>query len=145
VPCVLREILKLWRFARGADHVDALTRGEDVGDLHVLADLVLGGLLGRDPALLELRLRGDVGLRVVAEDALPDVLLAPLAERELEGRVAVGLLGLLLDDRVRAGLEHRDGDRLPAFSEDAGHADLAAEQLDGHVLFSGGGLQGAGI
>ena len=76
VPCVhfcMREVVAL-HDARdaaalaGADHVDALALGEDV-DLHLLTDLVLCGILGADPRLVQMPLRRDLGLLEVTEHA----------------------------------------------------------------------------
>src|SRR5687767_8448772 len=124
-----REALAL----RGADHVDALARAEDVdGDL--LADLVLLELLGADPALAQRLRRRDRGLRAVPLERLGGVARCALAVAELEGAVAVAVRGLLLHDAVRLGVQHGHGDALPFVVEQLGHADLAAHELDRHGM-----------
>jgi hypothetical protein len=113
------------------DDVDDLAGLEDVR-LHVAADLVLAGELGGHPRFVQVPLRRDLRLVEVPEQRLRRDLAAPLAEAELERRVAVVLVGLFLYNEVRARFQHRHRNRFAALIVDAGHADLAAEKLDRH-------------
>src|SRR5262249_14604539 len=89
---------------RRRDDIDVLADLELV-DLDLLAGLVLGAVL--DPELAQQRLRLGPGLLELADHRLRQVLLALLAEAELNGGVAVLLFGLHLDDRARAGFDQR--------------------------------------
>jgi len=117
----------------GTDHVHALAGAEDVA-AHVLTDLVLRGIFVRDPALLQVADRRQLRLREVALHRLRHVLGSAGQEAELEGGVAVLLGSLLLDHGVGARLEHGHGVARAGLIVETGHADLAAEKLDGHGL-----------
>src|SRR3990172_2697919 len=59
------------------------------------------------------------------------------AEAQLDGRVAVVLLRLHLDDRAGPGLDHRDRHGGAVVAEDLGHAQLSSQDtFDAHSLIS---------
>src|SRR4051794_22932957 len=105
------------------------------GDLDRLADLegldrdgVAHEPLARVVAELdEVLHRGRAGLLEVAELGLGEVLLLGRAEGELDGLVAVALVGADARHRARAGLEHRDALDPAVLLEELGHAELLGE------------------
>ena len=72
----------------------------------------------------------------MAEGALVHPARAALDDADLKRRVAVVLERLLLDDRIGAGIEHGDGDSVAVLRKDLGHAELEAEEIDGHGRLS---------
>src|SRR6202008_597025 len=92
------------------------------------AGLELGGTRGVDAEFAQRGAGFDAGLGVVAGYGLGDAGGAALAVGDLQRRVAVGLCGLDLGDAVVGDVDHRHGDGFALVGEDAGHADLAAQQ-----------------
>ena len=107
-----------------AGDVDPLAGTEHVGADH-LADLEAGEVV--DPQLGEVALRRRVGLLEVPELGLREALGLGVAERELDGRVAVALGRLELDDAAGPGFDHRHRDDAVLVVPDLGHAELAPE------------------
>jgi hypothetical protein len=85
----------------------------------VLADLVT--------ELPDVAQRRGVGLLEVAELGARQRLLAHRAEAELDGLVAVHLVGADREHRTGAGLEHGHALDLAVFQEPLGHPQLLGE------------------
>ena len=116
---------------RHARHVDDVAGGEQ-GHVELLADGV-----GRVVRALEAELAKDRELGQVLE--LPELRLGELArllDPELDGRVAVALRRPDAGDGVRLDGDDAHGDHRSVGLEDLGHADLAADQSDGHRVTS---------
>jgi len=119
---------------RGAGDVDFLAHLEDVdpdfaADLEVLEIACGDAELPQDGATL------DSSLGEVAGHRLGDARGAALPEGHLHGRVAVGVGLLDLRDAVVGDLEHRHRQAVAIVGEDAGHADLAADESETHDFF----------
>src|SRR4029450_6347290 len=83
--------------------------------------------LARAAELDEVPVRLRVRLLQMADAGLRDLPLGNLVERELDGLVAVGLLGLELDHGAWAGLDHRHRRHLTALLvEELGHSEFSA-------------------
>src|SRR4051794_36674412 len=107
----------------GAGDLDGLPDLEGL-DGHGVADLQLARLVA------ELRERADgwgAGLLEVAELRLGEGLLAHGAEAELDGLVAVGVMGADGGDRARTSLEHGHALDAALFGEPLGHPELLGE------------------
>ena len=115
-----------------AGNVDLLAGREHV-HLELGARLELLGILRVHAELAQLGAGFDAGLGEMARHGLGDPGGAALAERDLDGHVAVGFLGLHLRDAVAAAVEHRHGDGGAVVLEDAHHADLAADETETHL------------
>src|SRR6266850_6461225 len=114
---------------RGADDVDELA-GHEVARHQLGADLE-HGVLG-DAELDELLLGLDLGLGEVAAHRLADVLDLGLAVAELDGGVAVLVVGAHRNDLQVVHLQHGDGHVLACVVEDAGHANLLGDETATH-------------
>ena len=66
---------------------------------------------------------------------LVELLLLDVLETELNGVVAVVLLGLELSDNTGAGFDDGDRDDLALSVEDLGHTDLLADDCFLHTIF----------
>ena len=108
----------------GAGDVDVLDVAEHV-HADLLADLVRGGVRGAD--LHDVATRGHAGLLEVAGLGLVGLTGVNLAVGDLDGVVAVHVLGAHLGHDARPGLDdgHRDDPVL--LVEDLGHAELGAQ------------------
>ena len=109
-----------------AGHVHAVALGEHV-HLHLVAHVHLGGLGQLE--LLQGLLAGVAGLLQVAQLRLGELALRHVAVAELNGVVAVLLLGLLLHHGAGASLNNGDRDDLAVGVKDLRHADLLADGL----------------
>ena len=119
---------------RDALHVYVLAHLEDV-DADLAADLEVSDLVGlRHAELAQGVARFHGGLGEVAGERLTHPARTALAERDLDGNVAVLLGGLDLGDAVVGHVEHRDRQRSAFVGEDARHADLAADQSYRHTF-----------
>jgi len=98
----------------------------------LLAQLELGGRLHAE--LAQHPEEPPVGLGEVALQGLGHVGLPLAVEAELDGVVAVGGLGLLLDHVTGARLDHCDGHRGSVGGEDLGHPQLSAYQSLFHSI-----------
>jgi hypothetical protein len=114
---------------RCAGNVDELAGQEVVG-----GDLGADGdqLVGIDAELGDLPLRLDRGAREVAALGFGRPRHLARAGAELEGGVAVLLLGPLRDDLAVLQLQHRHRDLLARVGEDAGHAQLLCDHSRAH-------------
>src|SRR6202034_2313621 len=114
------------------DGVDPLAGAPQVGR-QLLAHLVVADVV--DPQFHQPPAGVDPGLLVVAEDRLVQGARPAEAPRHLQGRVALTLGGLHLDDAHRRDAQdsHRDGPVL--LVPDLGHADFFADDgLGSHAL-----------
>src|SRR4051794_9086447 len=115
----------------------------DAGDLDRVAGLedLDGDRLALDRVhesaeLDEVPVRLGAALLQVPELGLRDLPVGDRLEGELHGLVAVGVVGLHLDDGARAGLDHGDsGDHPGLRVEELGHAQLSADDAF-HSLIS---------
>src|SRR3954452_19381287 len=106
-----------------AGHLDGLADLEGLHG-HGVADLQLAGLV----AELDERAHGrGAGLLEVAELGPGEGLLAHAAEAELDGLVAVGVVGADGGHRAGAGLEHGHALDAALVGEPLGHAELLGE------------------
>jgi hypothetical protein len=108
---------------RDPDHVDPITRGEDLGR-HLLTGGVVRRVVGSELDQVSHRL--GAGLVEVALAGAVDVAGSHLPVRELDGVVAVRVARANLRDDARPGLQHRDRDRA-RLGEDLGHPQLLAD------------------
>ena len=106
----------------GADDVDQVTGFERVGR-DLLADRVAGDV--GEAQLDELVAGGHAVLGEVTGLGLVELSGIPIADRDLNGAVAIGLRGLDLDDAARPDLDNGDGNDLVVVPH-LRHADLLA-------------------
>ena len=66
---------------------------------------------------------------------LGDPARAALAERDLDGHVAIHIRRLDLRDAVAGAIDHGHRDRRAVIAKDAHHADLAADETETHEQF----------
>jgi hypothetical protein len=83
--------------------------------------------LGAAAELLEMPVRPDARLREVAGLRLVQVLRLRLGVGQLDGVVAVGLVGLDAHHRAWTSLDHRDGHDGAVLGEQLGHPHLLAD------------------
>ncbi len=89
-----------------------------------VADLQIGHVAKLDQMPLAVL---ETGLLEVAQLGLRELLVLAVLERQLDGRVAVGLRRAHLRDRARAGLDDGDRDAVAVVVEQLGHAELLAD------------------
>jgi hypothetical protein len=94
------------------------------------AGLEAGGHVGRDTEFLQDLTGFDTRLGEVAGFRLGHARGLAGAERDLDGDVAVGLVGLDLGDAVVGHVQHRHGNGVAVVREDAHHAHLATQQSE---------------
>ena len=118
---------------RGAHDIDKLA-GHEMrgGELGTDFQKVLLG----DPEFRQLPLRLNLRLGEVAALSLGDVLHLGLAHTELNGVVAVRLVGAHGNDLAVIDLEHGHRDVVAVGGEDAGHAHLLGEETGTHGCLS---------
>ena len=109
----------------GADDVDQLAGREDV-DGELLAERVLGRVVGAQ--LDQVTARRDAGLAKWPASGLVTLRGSICAVGDLDGGVAVDLVGADLGDDVRPGLDDGHRDDLVVLVPDLGHAELLAQQ-----------------
>jgi hypothetical protein len=68
----------------------------------------------------------------VTSHRLVDARGAAVTKGDLDGAIAIGLLGFDLTDTVWRDLDHGDRDALPILSEQTGHAGFASNDSDRH-------------
>jgi hypothetical protein len=113
-------------------HVDALADLEDL-DADLGAGLEIRKLFHLGAEFLQNVAGFDARLRQMAGERLHHAARAALAERDLNGGVAVLLGSLDLRDAVVGHVEHRHRQRHAVIGEDPRHADLAADQSNRHT------------
>jgi hypothetical protein len=110
---------------RGAGDLDGLALLEDRVGRQLGPDLELARLA---PELGEVLQHADAGLLQVAQLRLGQLLLARLAEGELDGVVAVALRPADRRHEARAGLDHGHALDVPVLGvEDLRHTDFSSE------------------
>ena len=116
-----------------AGNVDLVAGSEGVR-LDFVADVHVGSAVQLEllQDLLELL---QAGLLLVAQLGLGQLALQDILEAQLDGGVAVGLVGLLLHHGAGAGGDDGDRDHVPGLVEDLRHADLLADNGLFHVSF----------
>lgn len=111
-------------------------------DLGLLVELAgqdavpfLQGVAGFHAELAQHPDRGHTVLLAVAALRLGGALAAlGIHETDLDGLIALLGGGLALDDDAGTGLDDGDGDDLPLFIEDLGHAQLLSDDSFAHCL-----------
>ena len=108
----------------GAGHVHKVALFEGVS-LDDVADVQLGRVLKVE--LAQVLLGADGCLVQVAHLGLGQLTLGDILVAQLNGRIALFLDSLLLNDRAGTRLDDGDGDHLAVFVEDLRHADFLAD------------------
>src|SRR6185437_5779750 len=122
----------------GASEATALGGANDIDELagHEMRRRYLGAdfehRIGRHAKLDELRLRLDLGLRVMTAQALANILHLRLAHADLNGRVAILLGRAHGDDLAIVDLQHRNRHVIAGFGELSGHAQLLGDESGTH-------------
>ncbi len=116
----------------GAGHVDGLALGEHV-DLELGAGGEFGAFASGEAEFDERFARLDLRLGEVTRGGTRDARRLLVAERHLDGAIAIALDTLDLGDAVGQSFDHRHRDRFARVREDARHAGLAANQTDRHL------------
>ena len=110
---------------RGARRIDELPCNEMVRS-QLGADI--DHVIRRNPELDHFALGLDLGDGKMATLGARRILRLLLADTQLKRCVAVLVFGPLRNDLALIDLQYRDGDMLPPFGEDPGHAQLLRDQ-----------------
>ncbi len=114
----------------GAGHVDILA-GQEMGRGDLRPDIhqrILG-----DAEFGQLCLRLDLGLGEMAALRLGHVLDLGIADPELQGGIAVLVLGALCHDLAIVDAQHGHRDVVALVGEDPAHAELLRDQTGAHA------------
>ncbi|MNH24549.1 hypothetical protein D3C79_844890 [compost metagenome] len=112
-------------------HVHLLAHCEQFSDRQSSASSVLTGNFSRHGEFAGHFTGFDTCLGKVAGLGLGHARSAARTERDLQGHVAIVLLGFDLSHTVVGHIHHRDGHCVPVISEQTHHAHLATQQPQG--------------